>query len=347
MAVVLESYGVVARRAVVEEKLAGGLAGWFEASPSRMVCADAHLCLVAFMAQEDASAFLMKLESLGLQSERDGEYRDAALVTVNGPATHRCPWLEVGRYAGVPAAWMVGVEPDPIIVPMAWRPNSIVNLSEEEAAKRLKFVRRDGGVEVFVDTETGQEVFRGRTSPPDQLDPEIEAKFRRTVEDIKPLLTWDGRPKKLGWFERRRLTKGIRELEALATGDRWRVWWFLGMARRAAADVTGAFDALQRAYEINPAHPDVSRELGGQCLALGRGEQAVAVCERNCMLHPEDAGLRSNLALSCVIAGDMTRAKLEVTRAVEMDPGDKITRVLETMIDDIASGKRPRPTRYP
>jgi tetratricopeptide (TPR) repeat protein len=312
-----------------------------------MACADRDLCFAAFMVNEDAAAFVLKLDSLGLQGERDGAYRDVALIGKDGPWQHACSWIRVGRYAGVNAAWMDGGDPDPLVVPVAWRPNTIFNLSNEEAAKRLKFVRREGDVEVYLDTEIGKELFRGRTGPSHQMEPEIEQRFKAAVDAINPLLTFDGHPKQLGFFERRRLAKGIRELEALATNDRWRIWWFLGMARRAASDPAGAFDAFERAYEVNPTHADVSREFGGQCLALGRGERAVSVSERNCGLHPNDAGLRANLALACLVAGDVQRAKAEVARALEMDPSDGITRTLAAMIDDVIAGKRPRLTKYP
>jgi Flp pilus assembly protein TadD len=95
------------------------------------------------------------------------------------------------------------------------------------------------------------------------------------------------------------------------------------------------------------AHRDHPRSGPVQCLALGRGEQAVVVCERNCSLHPTDSGLRANLALACMIADDMPGAKAEVTRALEMDPTDKVTCGLATMIDDVIGGKRPRLTKYP
>ncbi len=232
-------------------------------------------------------------------------------------------------------------------MPLTWQPNSLINLSPEEAARRFKFLRVDGAVEVFVDTETGQEVCRSRTTPRDELEPEIEERFQAAVESINPLLTFDGRPKQLGFLERRRLAKGIRELEAITSDERGRVWWFLGMARRAAADPTGAFEAFERAYGLHPEHPDVSREFGAQCLALGRGDQAVVVSERNCTLHPRDAGLRANLALACVVAGDMTRAKAEAARAMEMDPDDEISRALAKMTDEVIAGIRPRMTKYP
>jgi hypothetical protein len=347
VAVVVDAWSVVARRTAVEAKLPDGYAGWFKIVPNRSACADRDLCRAAFMAGEDASAFVLKLASLGLEVERDGVYRDVAIVGKGAPWEHACPWIHVGRYGGVDAAWLDGGDPEPLVVPISWGPHGAMNLSDEEVAKRLEFVRREGGIEVWIDTKTGEEMYRGRTTPSGDLDPEVEQRFQAAVESIKPLLSWDGRPKRLGWFERRRLAKGIRELEALASGDRWRVWWFLGMARRAASDPNGAFGAFERAYETNPAHADVSREFGGQCLALGRGEQAVVVSERNCTVHPRDAGLRSNLALACVIAGDMTRAKVEVSRALELDPEDKVTRALAKMIDDVIAGKRARMTKYP
>jgi hypothetical protein len=347
VAIVLDGWGVVARRTAVESKLPGGLAGWFEVAPNRQACADRDLCFVGFMVREDASAFVLKLDSMGLQGERDGTYRDVALVGKDGPWEHGGRWLSVGRYAGVNAVWMDGTDPDPLVVPVNWRPNSIINLSDEEAAKRLKFVRREGDVEEWVDTKTGEKMYRGRTGPSHDMEPEIEQRFQAIAEVIKPLLTFDAPPRQLGWFERRRLGKGIRDLEEIASGDRWRVWWYLGMARRAAGDNEGAFQAFERAYTANPAHADVSREFGGQCLALGRGEQAVTVSERNCTLHPKDAGLRSNLALACVVAGDMARAKAEIARALDMDPSDKITRALAKMIEDVIAGKRPRLTKYP
>ena len=65
------------------------------------------------------------------------------------------------------------------------------------------------------------------------------------------------------------------------------------------------------------------------------------ICERTCTLHPRDPGLRANLALACMITNDMARAKAEVAHALAMDPEDRFTRMLATMIDDAdASSQR-------
>jgi len=346
VAVVLEGCVVVARRAAVEATLPGGLARWYEVAPNRVACADHALCAVGFMVQSDAAAFLLRLEELGVAAERDGAYRDAALVNADGPWQHACEWLRVGRYAGVDAVWMVGHDPEPLVVPLVWRPNRLLSVSAE-AARRFTFLRVDGSVEVFLDTETGDEVYRARTTPADVLEPEIERRFKAVIERIQPLLTFTGIPKRLGVLERRRLAKAIAELEAMASDTRGRIWWFLGMARRSASDPAGAFEAFERAYRLHPENEAFSRELAAQCLALGRGRQAVVVCERTCTLFPRDAGLRANLAMACLVADDLPRAKAEVQRALEMAPADRITRALATLIDDVIAGTRPRPTKYP
>src|SRR5690606_6107085 len=136
------------------------------------------------------------------------------------------------------------------------------------------------------------------------------------------LLSFDITPVKLGWLQRRRLRKGIDALERLTdrVEDPWRVWFMLGVARRSLPDPEGAWQAFRAAYHDNPVHRDVAREYAGQCLVLGRGREAVELGRRSCERWPENAALRSNLALALMVAGDMDGAKAEVTRAREMEP---------------------------
>lgn len=179
---------------------------------------------------------------------------------------------------------------------MTWRSSSIV--------------RVDGNVEVYRDKETGREVYRGRTKRPAPPDEAAERRFQDAADQVRPFLTSTGIAPELRFFARRRLRKGIRALEAEAAHANepaWRVWLFLGMARRST----------------------------------------VAVSLRNCDLHPDEPALRSNLALALLIAGDIERAIAEVRRAVEMEPDEPTTAALARVIEDVRSGKLERPTRYP
>lgn len=347
MAVAISGWTIVVRRARIELVLDRGLASWFTLAPNRTACADADVCAVSFMAQRDAAEFALQLEERGLAGERDGNYRDFAIVDAGGPWQHGCAWLAVGRYGGVEAAWSTtAADPEPLVVPLAWRPSAVARLSAAERA-RLEVVRRDGNIEVLRDPRTGEEYYVGRASPPDRMPDDAEAELRATWDELAPLVTIGAPPRRLGFFARRKLAKGIHRLERVATGDRWRAWWFLGMARRSLGDDAGALTAFEHAYRTNPTHADVARELAAQYLAAGDGARAVTVCERNCSLHPANAGLRANLALACVIADDVPRARTEVARALALDGDDRISRALATLIDDVLAGRQPRPTKYP
>ena len=60
-------------------------------------------------------------------------------------------------------------------------------------------------------------------------------------------------------------------------------------------------------------------------------------------LRPNDAGLRSNLALVYLFTGDVTHALTEVRAALASEPKDKITAGLARMIEDVSAGRRKRP----
>lgn len=350
MAVLIQATAVIARRSAVEDKLPGGVQAWFERAPNQTACADRHLCAMGFMGTTDAFAFVRELEQAGLEVERGGVARDVVVVDPSGRIRHECSWIDAGPYCGVTAAWLTATEPEPLVVPLGYRPtDGVFSMTEEEAATRLEFVRNDGMVEVYRDRETGKEVYRGRTTRAQPPSEAVQARLRELFATIDPMLTNDGRPPRLGWRERRRLRKAIAELEQHAASLRamWNVWWFLGMARRSAGDPEGAYEAFRVAYRAGPNESAVMREYSGQCLALGLGSEAVALARRNCAAHPDDAGLRSNLALALMVADDMPAAAEECAKARAMEPDDPVTAALERMIDDVIAGRRDRPTRYP
>lgn len=350
MAVVIQTTTVIARRSAVEDRFPEGVRGWFERAPNRTTCADRHLCAIGFMHSADAAVFVRELEQAGLEVERGGVAQDVVVIDPLGRTGYDCRWIEAGPYGGVTAAWLTATDPEPLVVPLGYRPDdSLFSMTEEQAATRLEFVRDDGAVEVYRDRETGKEVYRARTTevrPPSEA---VLARLRALFATIDPMLTDDGRPPRLGWRDRRRLRKAIAELEqhAASLPQMWNVWWLLGMARRSAGDPEGAYEAFRVAYRAGPNESAVMREYSGQCLALGLGSEAVTLARRNCAAHPDDAGLRSNLALALMVADDMPAAAEECAKARAMEPDDPVTAALDRMIDDVIAGRRDRPTRYP
>lgn len=129
--------------------------------------------------------------------------------------------------------------------------------------------------------------------------------------------------------------------------DNWSAYWMMGMACRAAGYKDQAYEALSRAWAINPAHVDVGRELVLQCCINGRGAEAVQVSSKVLALKPEDAGLLSNHALALLLAGEIGRARFFAAKATSAAPENRAANGVAQVIEDVIAGKMPPPKKWP
>ena len=133
-----------------------------------------------------------------------------------------------------------------------------------------------------------------------------------------------------------------------------RVLLGLGRAEEARAELQrflesgdGADPFRREAEKLLRGNPDVAREYACECLALGRGEEAVAIASKAMELDPRDAGLQANLGLALLVAGNVAGAERAARAALERAPEDEITRGLLSLIGDVQARRRARPTRWP
>jgi hypothetical protein len=87
-----------------------------------------------------------------------------------------CDWLKVNYFdidddpkKRVVAAHLAGEDPDPIAAPDGWTPENSLShkhrfVTSEAVADKMEFLRRENDVDVYLEKETGKEVFVGRTS---------------------------------------------------------------------------------------------------------------------------------------------------------------------------------------
>lgn len=120
--------------------------------------------------------------------------------------------------------------------------------------------------------------------------------------------------------------------------------WFLGKVALRLGRFHDAADALERAHAIDPNQVDGCSELGAAYLELDRAADALRLAHRALELRPTDADLRCNLALALLLTGDVQAARTEASAALATNPADEIARVLLGLIDDVAAGRRARPT---
>lgn len=186
MAVLIEAISVVTRRAAINAKYPGAWAAFVDQSPNRTLCYDSDLARVGFMTPTDVGAYVEHLEQHGLAFIVNGTAKDIAVVDQQQGPTIKCEWLEFAQLPfgdsgeKVAACWLFdgpriaaglhfrGMRMD-FHTPPGWTFEG--SLSQKfafvpmpDVESRLQFLRRENDLAVFLDRNTGKEVFIGRTN---------------------------------------------------------------------------------------------------------------------------------------------------------------------------------------
>jgi hypothetical protein len=175
MAVLIEAISVVVRQSAIEQVLPNGFDDFKALVPNNTLCADPELARVGFMSPADTEAFCDDLRRRGFVFAADGPECDFTVVDqLRGP-TIPVPWLDFGHiaYSGesgrVAASRLTGSVIEQLMTPDGWRYEDSLSRSfsfvpNEHVDKSVRFLRREGGIDVYFNELTGTEVFIGRTT---------------------------------------------------------------------------------------------------------------------------------------------------------------------------------------
>ena len=152
-------------------------------------------------------------------------------------------------------------------------------------------------------------------------------------------------PVQLSILQKWNVWRGLRQLDRVIElkPDNWAALWIRGKALQVAGRSRESLDAFARSHAINPTHPDIAREASISAMDAGQPDVAIRYTEKVAELRPEDAGLKANLALALLLSNWPVEAKRQISRAVEMDPADRISRSIEKAIDAVIAGFHPCP----
>lgn len=185
MAVLVEAISVVVRRDAIVSRLRGGWTRFVDLVPNSTLCNDGQLARVGFMSPDDVESFVTNLERGGLTFVRDGQAVDITVVDQMRGPTIPTEWLEYAQLTlgntrnKVAACWLfigrrvsAGVhmpaEGMSLATPDGWRYEDSLSASfkfvgNDEFEEKLKYLRTDDDVDVYLDRETGKEVFLSKT----------------------------------------------------------------------------------------------------------------------------------------------------------------------------------------
>ena len=190
MAVLIEAISVVVRRDAVVRSFRGGWEAFKGIVPNNTFCTDTGISRVGFMEPNAARNFIERLEFGGLTFVEDSEAKDLAVVDQQRGPTVDCRWLEFSRFSMgnsgyALACWMwdkprkgYGVHTSgkriDLHTPPGWKYEGSLSqnftfVPSEERNERLKFLRREGNLDVFQDNQTGEILFLPRDEPNQRL----------------------------------------------------------------------------------------------------------------------------------------------------------------------------------
>ena len=366
MAVLIEAVCAVVRRDAIEGRIAGGWPAFTAAVPTAAFCYDDELASVGFMAVADAQTFLAHLQSLGLRVHPDAEAVDACIVEQLGRSGKPAAWLGMTRLGTeaiggeVSMAYLRGTQETRVVMPGGWQFEGSVSQTPMEFREidggQLKFLRHQDNIEVYWDETLQREVYVGRpygrqpAGRPALSDAQRDEHNRlwhaaRALVEAEQLHARVP-PFRPGFFLARKMRQTIARLDqALALHpDNAPALWMQGKLLQLLGDADASLDRLAKACLIDPHQPSFAREAGISATEAGKLDVAVFYAQEALKATPGDAGLRTNLAVAHLFAGNLAAARHEIDAARAAEPDDPVTRSVWVLVREVAAGRMRRPT---
>ena len=335
MSITIEGFSVVAKRELVQPFLDDDRI----VPPNRMFLGDDDIWRCSFMSNDDAGAFVKKLETLGLNGST-GPNPDVVLVNeFNHDVYPYCEWLQLGNYQKAIVAWMTGSDPEKLVAHEGFDPavGSGLLFRDKKNLQDLEFLRVEGNIEVYLDKQSGDEVYLGRTRTP-------EALFQTACEAIRPHFKVPGQTPVTD-EDADDVNSAVADLEKLIADypDFAQAMFFCGKGYIALGQYGAAYRHFVKGNQLDPEVEGYARELGGVCLELGKFDEAVVIGEKAAALKPDDCETLGNLSIIYLMAQRIDAARKAIQSALKIDPDDKVNQNLYALIESVANGQRDQP----
>ena len=182
MAVLVEAISIIVRRDSIDRSFRGGWEVFVSSVLNATLCTDGQLARVGFMDPDATGRFVTHLQSGGLDFLPQEKCVDIAVVDQQWGSTAPCDWLEFGWFpfgeegGWVSACWLsegsriaTGIHLPgttlELAIPQGWEYETSLSKSftfvpTEDMHDRLQYLRTEAGLDVFLDSSTGREVFK-------------------------------------------------------------------------------------------------------------------------------------------------------------------------------------------
>ena len=342
MAVLIEAISVVVRRDAIQRCFPGGWEEFSRTPPNQTYCTDHSLARIGFMNPADVGAYVTMLERNGLTFQDAGQSVDLAVVDQRHGPTVPARWLTMGKVEieghDVSIAWLGEEYDGGVAVPCGWVPkNCIQYVDPGDMDDRVKFLRREKGIDVYLDLRTGKELYTGR---PQVTGGGENSAFIALQAIIHEALQLDA-----GMVPLRALgdSIGLVPLIGKLEGELLprALQWTEGETRQMAFPhfVVGViYRILGNRQQAEPFFMEANRLQFGvldtlleivRCLGeQGRAQEALPFAREAVEVAPLDAGAWGNLAMCLIQCGEREEARRALHEALLIDPADPINRTI-------------------
>ena len=176
MAVLVEGISVVIRNEAITSGYEGGMRAFAAEVPNLTLCSDGELTRVGFTNPVDVKAYVQLLERRGLRYVEQNAAVDLVVVDQRSGFLAKCSWAGFGHSAwpGAPERRVAvcyaipTAHADGIVVPETWKYEGSLSeqhrfVETDKLDETMKFLRHEEGVDVYLDPDTGKELYVGRS----------------------------------------------------------------------------------------------------------------------------------------------------------------------------------------
>lgn len=171
--------------------------------------------------------------------------------------------------------------------------------------------------------------------------------FERAGKRQEGLILLDGyHRKQVNSSEKARLEESIKDFQKCLeiVPNHWQSMVLMAKAFQRLERHSEALKQLELAFNTEKENHTIPMEASLEAMHLKDLNKALYYSEESLKRKPNDFALMGNHAMNLLVAEKDQEAKETIDKAIKLQPRDSVNRNIESIIKDVLSGKRDRPT---
>ena len=171
--------------------------------------------------------------------------------------------------------------------------------------------------------------------------------FEQAAKRLDDLIFLDGYHRKtLNSSGRKKLEKAIKEFQECLeiVPDHWQSMFLMAKTYQRLENHAEALELLEKAFMLEVENHSIPMEASLEAMHMENIDKALYYSEESLKRKPNDFALMGNHAMNLLVACKDDEAKKTIEQAISLEPDDSVNKNVKSIINDVISGKRKRPT---